>query len=146
MISEKKLLRRRVLLLLTLSLTWAVLGCRLVNNLVVPPTPEPTFTPLLPSTTTLKFSPEKLPEAQAGQAYSAIITIADNLTPIASAQIKDGELPPKLVLQLNQKDNTVEISGTPLQAGEYTFTLFIGCFGTMVSGQEGQQQYTLIVK
>ncbi len=145
MSSEKTRLRRRLLWLFSLFVAWALLGCRLVN-LISSPTPEPTFAPLPRSTTPLEFSPEKLPEAQAGQAYTAIITIAGNETPVYIASIQSGELPPGLVLQEVRQGHTLEISGTPQQPGEYIFTLSVGCFGTMVSGQEGQYEYRLVVK
>jgi hypothetical protein len=115
-------------------------------SLVVSPTPEPTFAPILEPVTPLKFSPEKLPEAQSGQAYSATISITDNVTPVYIASIEAGELPPGLALLEVKPGNTVEISGVPQKPGEYTFTVSVGCFGTMVSGQQGQHEYTLVVK
>lgn len=145
MFSEKNRMRRSLLLLLTLSLVWAVSGCRLVD-LVSTPTPEPTFAPIIEVRPPLKFSPEKLPEAQVGQAYSAVITISDNVTPVYIATIQSGVLPPELKLLEVRQGNTVEISGIPKEAGEYTFTLSVGCYGTMVGGQDGQKEYTLLVK
>jgi hypothetical protein len=137
--------RSRVLVLFTLSVVWALSGCSLID-LVSRPTPEPTFAPIIEVRPSLKFSPEKLPEAQVGQAYSAIITISDNVTPVYIATIEPGVLPPELKLLEVQKGSTVEISGIPKEAGEFTFTLSVGCYGTMVVGQDGQKVYTLVVK
>jgi hypothetical protein len=115
-------------------------------NLASTPTPEPTFAPLPQPSTPLSFSPEKLPAAQIGKDYSITITIAGNVTPVYIASIKSGELPPGITLQEVKTGSTVEISGVPQQPGVYTFTLAVGCFGTMVSGQVGYYDYTLVVK
>ena len=138
-------MRRKLLFICLICLTWTLLGCRLVN-LLTTPTPEPTFAPIFEYRPPLKFSPEQLPEAKTEKKYSAIITISDNLTPIANLSIETGVLPPGLELQEGDQKNTVEISGIPELPGKYTFTLAVGCFGTMVSGQSGTYEYTLIVK
>lgn len=60
--------------------------------------------------------------------------------------IDDGDLPPGLALNYNDRSTTVTITGTPTEAGEFEFKLGAWCLGTYVNGQEGYQAYTLLVK
>jgi hypothetical protein len=39
----------------------------------------------------------------------------------------------------------MKLTGTPEKEGKYTFTLFVQCFGTNVSGDSGQIAYELEV-
>jgi hypothetical protein len=94
----------------------------------------------------LVFSPEQLPEAQLGQRYSATITVSANKTPVGDATVTDGELPPGLALQVEKGGNSIEITGIPQQVGEFAFTIYVWCHGTMVPGQTGEKEYALSVK
>lgn len=111
----------------------------------VPPTPTPDPYIFEPVTTPLKFEPESLPVGQLGEDYEAEILISDNVTPVNSASISDGTLPAGLELVFVDGEDRVVIRGEPEETGTFTFTLFVTCFGTMVSGQTGQKEYTLIV-
>jgi hypothetical protein len=95
----------------------------------------------------LQFSPATLPDAQLGSPYAVTVTVSETATPVGGASVSDGALPVGLDLELSQShDNTIRISGTPTAAGTFTFTLFVWCYGTNVSGQTGTQEYTLTVK
>lgn len=93
----------------------------------------------------LVFSPDQLPDAQAGVPYEATIRISQNRTPAGSISISEGTLPLGLELVYTQAEDTAKITGTPTQAGTYTFTISVWCFGTNISGQTGEKQYTLVV-
>ena len=94
----------------------------------------------------LQFSPTTLADAQVGLPYAATITVTAP-TPVDSASIQDGALPPGLSLALAEGHNsTIQISGTPSAAGTFSFTVYVQCVGTQVSGQTGSQDYTLVVK
>ena len=99
--------------------------------------------PLLRSS--LVFSPDALPAAQVNQPYSVDITVSKNATPMFEAGVADGSLPDGLTVELQQDENLVRISGTPTEAGTYTFTISVACYGTNVSGQTGTKDYTLVV-
>jgi hypothetical protein len=105
----------------------AVLGC----------TPRPA----------LQFSPATLPDAQLGSSYAATITVGQAVTPVGGAGVDDGALPagPDLALA-KEPENTIQVSGTPTVAGTFTFTIYVWCYGTNVSGQTATQGYTLVVK
>ena len=107
------------------------------------PTPDYVFEPV---TTPLKIEPESLPNAQMGAAYEVEILVSDNVTPISSVIISNGELPAGLELVFVNDEGGITISGTPEVTGTYTFTVFVSCFGTMVAGQTGSVEYTLIVE
>ena len=122
------LLRGRIVrgIACTLALT-AVLGC----------TPRPA----------LQFSPATLPDAQVGSSYAATITVSQAVTPVGGTSVQDGALPAGLDLALaKQAENTIQISGTPTVAGTFSFTIYVWCYGTNVSGQTATQGYTLVVK
>ena len=105
----------------------AVLGC----------TPRPA----------LQFSPTTLPDAQVGSPYAATITVSQAATPVGGASVQDGALPAGLDLTLAKEPaNTIRISGTPTVAGTFSFTVYVWCYGTNVSGQTATQRYTLVVK
>jgi large repetitive protein len=95
----------------------------------------------------LEFTPTTLADAQAGQPYAVTITVTKASTPVGNAGIADGALPDglTLVFEVNPA-NSMTISGTPTTAGTYSFTVSVWCLGTNVSGQTGQQAYTLVVK
>ncbi len=99
-----------------------------------------------PSRGPLTFQPETLPAAQAGAPYESKITISGNATPAGEFSISKGALPPGLTLETIETDHSARISGTPEQPGTYSFQLYVWCYGTNVSGQEGEKDYTLVVK
>lgn len=45
-----------------------------------------------------------------------------------------------------EPEDTIQVSGTPTVAGTFTFTIYVWCYGTNVSGQTATQGYTLVVK
>ena len=95
----------------------------------------------------LSFQPDNLPSAQAGFSYEAKITIGGNVTPAGEFSISEGALPAGLRLEKVQgEEDSTRILGTPQQAGMFKFTVFVWCYGTNVSGQVGQKDYTLVVK
>jgi hypothetical protein len=95
----------------------------------------------------LQFSPETLPDAQVGSSYAATITVSQAVTPVGGASVQDGALPAGLDLALaKEPGNTTQISGTPTVAGTFSFTIYVWCYGTNVSGQIATQQYVLVVK
>ncbi len=93
----------------------------------------------------LKFYPDKLPEAQTGVPYEAKISITQNVTPAGQFSISEGALPKGLTLEKVQSEDTARISGTPAEAGTFSFKIFVWCYGTNVNGQSGEMQYTIIV-
>ena len=95
----------------------------------------------------LQFSPATLPDAQVGSPYAATITVTEAATPVDGASVQDGALPAGLDLAATREPiNTIRISGTPTVAGTFTFTIYVWCLGTQVSGQTATQAYTLVVK
>ncbi len=99
-----------------------------------------------PSRGPLTFQPDTLPAARAGAPYESNITIGGNATPAGGFSISEGALPPGLALETVEADHSARISGTPEQPGSYRFKLHVWCYGTNVSGQEGEKDYTLVVK
>jgi hypothetical protein len=95
----------------------------------------------------LVFSPEALPAATVGEPYEATISVSQNVTPTGDFYLsKDELLPPGLSLgEVNQQESSVQITGTPTEAGSYTFTVNVWCYGTSVSGQMGAMEYTITV-
>jgi hypothetical protein len=104
--------------------------------------PEPDFGPMGGP---LKFSPDTLPDSQVGTAYDAEIRISLNNTPVGDFFISEGELPEGLEFTFLDGEDAATIVGTPTEAGTYTFTVTVWCFGTQVSGQTGEKTYTLVV-
>ncbi|HEX7491986.1 MAG TPA: Ig domain-containing protein [Candidatus Limnocylindrales bacterium] len=95
----------------------------------------------------LQFSPLALPDAQVGSSYAATITVAQAATPVGGVSVQDGALPAGMTLALaDAPDNTIQISGTPTSAGTFSFTVYVWCYGTNVSGQTATQAYSLVVK
>ena len=94
----------------------------------------------------LEFDPDSLPAGAVGSAYQADITVSRNVTPVGGASVAPGTLPPGLTLELVPGgSDTARISGTPTTAGTFEFTVSVWCFGTNVSGQAGEQRYTITV-
>jgi hypothetical protein len=118
-------------------------------SLLAPDTPAtPTADPyIFPEVTTpLKIEPDSMPNGQIGVEYVSEILISDNVTPINSVFISDGALPAGLELAFVDGEDGAKISGMPVEAGTFTFTIFVSCKGTMVAGQTGEKEYTIIVE
>lgn len=94
----------------------------------------------------LKFDPAVLPDAQVGVPYEAKVSISDNATPAGEFSISEGTLPGGLTFEKIEGEDAARISGTPQEAGGFTFKVFVWCYGTNVSGQVGEKEYTLTVK
>lgn len=125
------------------SLLILSLACATLTDVKATPTPEYQFEPV---TTPLRFEPESLPKGQAGAKYEADIRIRDNVTPLSSVFISGGTLPAGLEFEFTAGADGATISGTPEETGTFTITVFVSCFGTMVSGQTGQMEYTIIIE
>lgn len=94
----------------------------------------------------LTFSPTKLPTAVKGEPYQVTITILDNDTPVGNVFIKEGDLPQGLTLDFSEGNDFAEIGGTPEERGTFKFVISAWCLGTNVTGDKGEQAYTLIVE
>ncbi len=93
----------------------------------------------------IKFSPDILPDGVSGVPYEVHLSISGNVTPVDAFSISEGSLPPGLKLE-NLEDRSARLVGTPQTAGTYHFTVFVFCLGTNVSGQQGEQAYSLTIK
>jgi hypothetical protein len=93
----------------------------------------------------LTFQPDRLPEAQVGAPFEAKISIGGNVTPAGAFSVQKNTLPPGLMLETLEGQNAAHIVGTPTAAGTYKFTISVWCYGTNVSGQTGEKEYTLVV-
>ncbi|HEY5138028.1 MAG TPA: putative Ig domain-containing protein [Methylococcales bacterium] len=93
----------------------------------------------------LQFLPDKMPDAKVGSLYIVEFVITGNVTPVGNYSISAGALPPGLELIMEEQLHTARISGTPTQSGSYNFIVSVWCYGTNVSGQTGDKQYTLVV-
>ena len=100
----------------------------------------------LPARGPLKFDPPELPGTQVGAPYEARVTVSDNATPPGSFAISEGALPPGLQVEQIEHTNTARIFGTPQQAGTFHFKIYVWCYGTNVSGQTGEKEYSIAVK
>jgi hypothetical protein len=94
----------------------------------------------------IKFFPAVLPDAQVGVPYAAQVSISDNATPAINIDISEGSLPPGLTMEKVENQDVARIFGTPQQTGTFKFKVFVYCYGTNVSGQQGEQEYSLVVK
>ena len=94
----------------------------------------------------LQFQPDTLPAAQVGVAYEAKVHISGNATPAGQFSVPEGALPAGLALETLKGQDTARIFGTPTQAGTFKLKLYVWCYGTNVSGQTGEKEYTLVVK
>jgi hypothetical protein len=124
-----------------------MLSVTIACSLFVPKV-QPTDEPELdfgPTGGPLKFIPENVPNAQIDEAYEAEIHVTLNNTPVGDIAISDGALPTGLELAKVDGEDTARISGTPTEAGTFTFTVSAWCYGTQVSGQTGDKEYTIVV-
>jgi hypothetical protein len=139
---KKRTLPIYLAIILTLS---ASLACSLFVS-----TPQPAESPdepyFGPTGGPLKFTPDTLPEAQVGTAYEAKIIISLNNTPVGDFSISEGTLPEGLEFTFLEGEDAATITGTPTEAGTFTFSVSAWCFGTQVSGQTGDKDYTIVVK
>lgn len=99
-----------------------------------------------PSRPALKFSPDTLPGAQVGIPYEVEIKVTDNITPVFRFLVSERTLPKGLTLEQKEHEDVARIFGTPEEAGTFTFKVEALCYGTNVSGQTGEKQYTIVVK
>ncbi|HSB00207.1 MAG TPA: Ig domain-containing protein [Anaerolineales bacterium] len=111
------------------------------------PEPPPTQNWNEPERGPLKFDPPELPAAKAGVPYEVEIKVTQNMTPVGDFIVDPDTLPPGLELVIvKEGKDTARITGTPEKAGTYTFRVDVWCYGTMVNGQTGSQEYTIEVE
>ena len=136
--------KRLFTLLAALTIALVSFACSLFSQgETATPTPDYIFEPV---TTPLKIEPDSLPDARTGAEYVVEIRVSDNVTPVSNVSVSDGALPAGLELAFASQDDGITIIGIPEETGTFTFTVFVSCFGTMVSGQTGQREYTLTVE
>ena len=133
-------------LLLAVSIVMMTLACSLFTRFTrTEPTPtfNYIFTPVL---TPLKIEPDSLPKAQTGVEYEVEIRVSDNVTPVNNVSVSSGTLPAGLELVFVDGVSGAKISGIPEVAGTFTFTISVGCKGTMVFGQTAEKEYMIVVE
>ena len=130
-------------LLLPAMLLLALLACKALTPAAVTPTPDYIFPEV---TTPLVIEPGSLPTGELGADYEVQFLVRDNVTPISSVILSEGALPTGLELVFIEGEDSFSIRGVPEEAGSFTFTVFVSCFGTMVSGQTAQVEYTILVE
>jgi hypothetical protein len=125
---------RKFLSFLAIALLFAApaLACKLVSDAQV--------------SDELIFSPDTLPEARVGQPYNAIIELSNQRTPAFSMGAPANSLPAGLTGAFDQDKQTYTIRGTPTIGGTYPLTISALCYGTNVSGQSGEKEFTLMVR
>ncbi len=101
------------------------------------------LTPSYPAA--LEFSPTNLPKARLGEFYEVTIRITRNQTPVGEFSISQGNLPAGLKFERVAGQDILRILGTPQKPGLSKFTISVWCYGTNISGQTGQRQYTIVV-
>jgi hypothetical protein len=122
--------KRFVILCLALLTTFLSMACMLFSGSVDP----------------LMFEPDRLPDGRVGMAYQAEIQVTENRTPVGEFAISKGTLPAGLEpIKDEREEDIARISGVPRESGTFTFTVSVWCYGTNVSGQTGEQEYTLVV-
>ena len=137
--------RKKVVRILSMVLiVIGTLACSLFTRTQETPTPASYIFPEV--TTPLKIEPDSLPNGQTGVEYEVEIRVSDNVTPVSSVFISDGTLPAGLELVFVDDEDSITISGTPEEAGTFTFTVFVSCVGTMVAGQTGEREYVIVVE
>jgi hypothetical protein len=132
-------------ILLVLWMALAAVGCRPIAGVGPTAQPEPTED-FGPTPGPLTFAPDTLPPARAGEAYTAEVRITGNVTPAGDIYISSGMLPSGLEFEFVDGDDAANIRGIPEAAGSSSFTVSVWCFGTQVSGQTGDKEYTLRVE
>jgi hypothetical protein len=100
-----------------------------------------------PSSGALTLEPGRMPDAQVSVGYEAKIHVTQNRTPVGDFSLAKGALPAGLeLIKVEGEEDTAKISGVPTQAGTFTFTVSVWCYGTNVSGQTGEMEYRIIVE
>jgi hypothetical protein len=94
----------------------------------------------------LKFEPDSLPASKINVAYETEIHILQNETPVGEFSISKGALPAGMELVRVAGKDTAKIKGIPEEAGVFTFTVSVWCYGTNVSGQGGAKEYSIVVE
>ena len=118
-------------------------ACKALTPTEAAPTPDYIFPEV---TTPLKIEPASLPKGELGADYEVQIFVRDKVNPISSVIIFEGALPAGLELVFVDGEDSFTIRGEPEETGSFTFTVAVSCFGTMVSGQSGQMEYTNVVE
>jgi len=136
--------KNRVTAFVLLFLPILSFACSLLKAPVATTTPEIILT-FKPVTDPLVIEPASLPEAQAGVVYDIELHVTQNVTPVADMWIKDGSLPEGLEFVFLKGENAATISGIPQGTGIFSITIYVGCFGTMVSGQTLEKKYQIVV-
>ena len=131
------------LLAIIVLISLASFACKALTPTAATPTPDYIFPEV---TTPLVIEPASLPKGELGADYEVQILVRDNVTPINSVFLSEDTLPTGLELVFVDGDDSFTIRGVPEETGSFTFTVFVSCVGTMVSGQTGQMEYTLIVE
>ncbi|MBI5839753.1 MAG: hypothetical protein HZB19_06595 [Chloroflexi bacterium] len=107
----------------------------------------PTDERIQPERGPLKFDPETLPNAQVGVPYEVEIKVTQNVTPVGDFSVAPERLPLGLELVMAEDvGDTARITGTPEELGTFTFVVSVWCYGTNVSGQAGDMEYTIVVE
>jgi hypothetical protein len=140
-------MKRKTLLILSaiLLVAFVSMSCRLFVGGTTTRQPEdredfgPTGGPL-------NFVPESLPAAQVGMTYEEEIRVTGNNTPVGDFALSEGALPAGLELVFVEGENAATISGIPEETGAFMFTVSVWCFGTQVSGQTGEKEYSIVVE
>ena len=98
------------------------------------------------SGSSLKFEPDRLPDAQANVTYETQIHVTQNRTPVGDFAISKGALPSGLEMKkVEGLKDTARITGAPTEVGTFTFTVSVWCYGTNVSGQTAEKEYSIVV-
>jgi hypothetical protein len=140
-------MKSKPLIILSAALVTAIvsISCS-VFTFGTQPTPHPEPCCVITPAGPLKFEPETLPPAQAGVLYEAEIRITQNRTPAYAIYISKGALPAGLEFVKVEGKDAAKISGIPKETGTFTFTVSASCFSTMVVGQTGEKEYTIVVE
>lgn len=93
----------------------------------------------------LVIGPDRLSSALKGEAYEAEIVVSQAETPVIDFYILEGALPEGLSMERVEQENAAKITGIPMEAGTFTFTVSVQCYGTNVSGQSSSKDYTIVV-
>jgi hypothetical protein len=136
-------LAKKHLLVFMLTLLMSTLACQLFSKPDSESTPEPFWQN---TRSELVFTPDTLPDAEAGVPYEVTIQISQNETPVGDFQIVEGGLPDGLTYEFVEGEDNARIFGVIRESGTYTFKVSVWCYGTNVSEQTGEKEYTLLVK
>jgi hypothetical protein len=92
---------------------------------------------------TLHMDPDQLAPGTVGQPYEALVTVSNNRTPLYGGGITAGALPAGIEIGRVLKGESLPLRGTPTQAGEFSFELTLGCYGTNFPGQTAVKRYVI---